>query len=101
MLLIGLLQLKLIKGCQTTQQIWQKLSSIYSSKGAVKKTVLLTKLITYGIAEHENLHDYINEFIEIVGKITEIGINISEKLLSVMLLTSLPDSYENFVCHEI
>ena len=63
----------------------------------MKKTAL-TKLITYRIAEHENLDDYINEFIEIVSKITEIGINIPEELLSVMLLTNLPYLYENFKC---
>lgn len=41
--------------------------------------------------------EYLNSFTEISEKLAEVGIEIAEELLAIILLSSLPKEYENFV----
>ncbi|KAK2578383.1 hypothetical protein KPH14_007504 [Odynerus spinipes] len=91
-------ELKQIRGCHTAYEVWDKLRSIYASRGPAKKAALFKKLTSYRMIKDANVHDHINNFIEVVHKLGVMGIDIHKDLQSAMLLNSLPDTYENFRC---
>ncbi|KAG7196788.1 hypothetical protein KM043_014482 [Ampulex compressa] len=63
-----------------------------------KKTALLKKLTGHRMAEGAEIRKHINEFIEVTDKLGEMDIPIHKDLQSALLLSSLPDTYENFRC---
>ena len=97
-LAISAKELKQIKGCKTAHEVWEKLQSIYASKGPAKKAALLKKLTSHRMAHGVDMREHINNFIEVVDKLGDMGIEIHKDLQSAMLLNSLPDTYENFRC---
>jgi hypothetical protein len=44
------------------------------------------------------IQEHVRKFHDIVDKLAEMGIEINPELLSIMLLYSLPPSFENFRC---
>ena len=45
----------------------------------------------------EKMSEHINKFSSIVDKLAEIGIDMNEELITIILLSSLPTQYEQFV----
>lgn len=91
-------ELKQIKGCDTAHAVWEKLHSIYQSKGPARKATLLKQLMLHKMAEKECVREHIRNFFDAVDKLQEMEVEINEDLLTIMLLYSLPPSYENFRC---
>lgn len=91
-------ELKQIKGCGTSKEVWLKLESIYQSKGPARKATLLKQLTLQHMNEGENIREHVNRFFDAVDKLCEMGVEINPDLLSIMLLYSLPSSFENFRC---
>ena len=48
--------------------------------------------------EGEDVRDHMNKFFDAVDKLREMDITIHDEMLSVLLLYSLPESFENFRC---
>lgn len=46
---------------------------------------------------HDNMVEFINSFTGVSERLAEIGITLEEELLSIILLSSLPKYFENFV----
>jgi hypothetical protein len=91
-------ELKQVKDCKTALEIWEKLESVYQSKGPARKASLLKKLTLSKMREGEDVRDHLNQFFDTVGKLEEMEVGVNEELLAILLLYSLPDSYENFRC---
>lgn len=91
-------ELKQIKGCETARQVWLKLQEIYQSKGPARKATLLKRLTLHKMVENEDIHEHLSRFFDTVDKLGEMEIQINPDLLTIMLLYSLPPSYENFRC---
>lgn len=91
-------QLKQVKNCETSKELWLKLEKLFYSKGPARKVTLLNQLTGQRMVEGEDVKDHISTFFDIVDKLAEMNIDINADLLSVMLLQSLPPSYENFRC---
>ena len=89
-------ELKQIKGCSTSRDVWKKLQSIYESKGPARKASLLKQLILRRMRPDQNVRDHINTFFDILDKLAEIAVEINEDLLTILLLYNLPEEYENF-----
>ncbi|KAG7197002.1 hypothetical protein KM043_017538 [Ampulex compressa] len=89
-------ELKQVKKCETTRDIWQKLEWIFESKGPAKKASLWKRLMTHRLKVSGNIRTHIDEFFNIVNKLSELNIEISNELQSIMLLHSLPESFDNF-----
>ena len=91
-------ELKQIKNCETSREVWIKLQSIYQSTGPARKATLLKQLTLQKMAEGEDTRDHIRRFFDAVDKLEEMEVNVNEDLLTILLLYSLPASYENFRC---
>lgn len=91
-------ELKQIKNCLTSNAVWNKLHEIYQSKGPARKATLLKRLILHKMGEGTNIRTHIAEFFDAVDKLLDMGISVNDDLLAIMLLYSLPGSFDNFRC---
>jgi hypothetical protein len=91
-------ELRQIRSCETSREIWMKLESIYESKGPARKATLLKQLIQHKMREDDDVREHVAKFMDTVDKLQGTNIEINGDLLSIMLLYSLPSSFENFRC---
>ncbi|XP_043464042.1 uncharacterized protein LOC122499653 [Leptopilina heterotoma] len=87
-----------IKNCTTTREIWTKLQGIYQSKGPVRMAALLNQLMSLKMSKDNDVREYSRSFFDTADRLAELEVDINKELLAVMLLRSLPESYENFRC---
>ncbi|GBN55401.1 hypothetical protein AVEN_143485-1 [Araneus ventricosus] len=83
-------ELKQIKNCVTSRDIWIKLEEIYQSRGPARKATLLKSLIQLKMPDTGDVRDHLRKFFDVVDKLSEMEIKIDENVLSIMLLYSLP-----------
>ncbi|KRY44405.1 Retrovirus-related Pol polyprotein from transposon TNT 1-94 [Trichinella britovi] len=93
---ISPLELREIKDCETSNEIWLKLASIYESKDPARKATLLKRLILNKLNDEQKMNDFLREFFNCVDKLKAMDMEIADDLLSILLLYAIPDSYENF-----
>nr|GEY82658.1 retrovirus-related Pol polyprotein from transposon TNT 1-94 [Tanacetum cinerariifolium]GEY82660.1 retrovirus-related Pol polyprotein from transposon TNT 1-94 [Tanacetum cinerariifolium] len=82
---------------KTVAGIWTKLTSLYMTKSLVNRPHLKTKLYMYYMNPGTKLGDHINEFNKLILDLANSDIEIETEDQALMLLTSLPSSYENFI----
>lgn len=86
-----------IRKAKTSSEAWKELESVFHSKGAVGKTVLCRQLYQMKKDPNKSMSQHVSDFTQMADKLNEAGIKIPSELLSIMLLTSLPDEFENFL----
>lgn len=91
-------ELKQVKGCETSREVWDKLASIYQSKGPARKATLLKQLTLQRMEDDEDVREHLRKFFDTVDKLSDMEVTINPDLLTVMLLYSLPPRFENFRC---
>lgn len=91
-------ELKQIKGCNTSRDVWLKLEGIYQSRGPARKANLLKQLMLQKMKDGDDVREHMGRFFDAVDKLHEMEIEINNDLLTIMLLYSLPTGYENFRC---
>ncbi|XP_076388107.1 uncharacterized protein LOC143264517 [Megachile rotundata] len=89
-------EIKQIKNCKTSNEIWKKLEGIYQSKGPARKATLLKQLALRKMAEGDDVRSHMNSFFDAVDKLKDMEVKINPDMLAVLLLYSLPGSFENF-----
>lgn len=87
-----------VKHCATSKEVWAKLVEVYQSKGPARKATLLKQLLFSKMGEGDNMTEHLNKFFNTVDRLTELEIEVSDDLLAILLLYSVPSSYENFRC---
>ena len=87
-----------IKHCSTSNEVWRKLEEVYHSRGPARKATLLKQLLFTKMRDGGNMMDHLNNFFGTVDKLSEMEILVAEDLLAILLLYSIPDSFENFRC---
>lgn len=90
-------QLIHIKNSRTAHECWEKLKKVHSRMGPSRKVTLFKSLIHARASDDKPISDYLDNFSDIVEKLTELGIEIQDEVLCIILLCSLPATYENFV----
>jgi hypothetical protein len=89
-------QLNYVKKAETAKAAWDCLKGIFESKGPVRKTTLYKQLLRTEKKPNMSITQHVNDFTSKAGQLEEVGIEIPNELLSIMLLNSLPEEYENF-----
>lgn len=69
-------ELKQVKGCQTSQDIWLKLESIFQSKGPARKATLLKRLTIQKMEAGDDVRDHMTKFFDAVDKLSEMDVVI-------------------------
>lgn len=88
-------QLKYIRNCETSSEVWKRLETIYPSQGPTRKATLLEQLLVQKMSEDDDVHDYLSRFMNTVDNLLQTSIEINGDLLTIMLIHSLPASYNN------
>ena len=91
-------ELKQVKGCLTSREVWLKLEGIYQSKGPARKATLLKQLTLQRMEDGGDVREHVSKFFDAVDKLNEMEVTINPDLLAIMLLYSLPPNFENFRC---
>ncbi|GKE59011.1 hypothetical protein Tco_1498196 [Tanacetum coccineum] len=78
-------------------RVWLKLETLYMIKSLANKLYLKKKLFTFYMHSGKKLSKHIDEFNKLIGDLAHIDVDIDDEDQALMLLTSLPSSYDNFV----
>ena len=81
----------------STAGIWLNLEKRYMSKSLTNKLHLKQKLYGLKMTEGADLRQHINTFKQILSDMLRIDIKFEDEDKAMMLLTSLPASYEHLV----
>nr|GEV84704.1 retrovirus-related Pol polyprotein from transposon TNT 1-94 [Tanacetum cinerariifolium] len=96
-LCLGNKVLREVTGETTAAGVWSKLETLYMTKSLANKLYLKKKLYTFYIPAGRNISEHIDEFNKIVFDLANIEVKFKNEDLALLLLTSLPASYEHFV----
>lgn len=92
-------ELSQVQECATSREVWLKLESIYRSKVPARKIALMKKLTDIQRMQHaSSVREHVETFFDVVDKLGELDVTMNPKLVSLMLLCSLPSSFEEFRC---
>ncbi|KAK2965407.1 hypothetical protein RJ640_001484 [Escallonia rubra] len=78
----------------STTALWQKLEKIYMSKSLSNRLYLKKDLYQLRMEEGSDLGDHISEFNRLVSQLSSIDVKLEEEDQAILLLSSLPKSYE-------
>nr|GFA65090.1 retrovirus-related Pol polyprotein from transposon TNT 1-94 [Tanacetum cinerariifolium] len=92
-LCLGNKVLREVTGETTAAEVWSKLETLYTTKSLANKLYLKKKLYTFYMPAGRKISEHIDEFNKIVLDLA----NIEDEDLALLLLTSLPASYEHFM----
>ncbi|GJV57133.1 hypothetical protein Tco_1458138 [Tanacetum coccineum] len=81
----------------TIARIWKKLETLYMTKSVANHLYLKKKLYTFHMHLGKSQSEHIDEFQKLVGDSAAIDTAISDEDQALLLLTSLPSSYDNIV----
>nr|GEU98389.1 retrovirus-related Pol polyprotein from transposon TNT 1-94 [Tanacetum cinerariifolium] len=81
----------------TAAGVWSKLETLYMTKSLANKLYLKKKLYTFYMSAGRKIFEHIDEFNKIVFDLANIEVKFKDEDLALLLLTSLPASYEHFV----
>lgn len=86
-----------IKRCKTSSEAWKKLEAVHQPTGPARKVTVFKQLLNLKMAEGSLIVTHLNSFYDLFEKLCEIDIKLPDELFVIILLSSLPKSYENFV----
>ncbi|RDX67308.1 hypothetical protein CR513_53834, partial [Mucuna pruriens] len=76
--------------------LWEKIESLNASKCENNKLFLLNSIVSLKFKEGTSLSDHLNEFQGIIDQMSGMGIKFEDEILGLLLLNSLPESWETF-----
>uniref|UniRef100_A0A2N9EW40 Integrase catalytic domain-containing protein n=1 Tax=Fagus sylvatica TaxID=28930 RepID=A0A2N9EW40_FAGSY len=77
--------------------LWKKLESLYERKTAQNKAFAIRKLAHLKLKEGRSVAEHLSEFQDLVNQLTRMNLVVDDKLQALLLLSSLPDSWETLV----
>ncbi|GKF24906.1 hypothetical protein Tco_0080800 [Tanacetum coccineum] len=96
-LYLGNKVLREVIGETTAIGVWSKLETLYMTKSLDNKLCLKKKLYTFYMPTGRKISEHIDEFNIIILDLANIEVKFEDEDLALLLLTSLPASYEHFV----
>uniref|UniRef100_A0A2N9FX16 Integrase catalytic domain-containing protein n=1 Tax=Fagus sylvatica TaxID=28930 RepID=A0A2N9FX16_FAGSY len=82
---------------QKPDTLWKKLESLYERKTAQNKAFAIRKLAHLKLKEGRSVAKHLSEFQDLVNQLTRMNLMEDDELQALLLLSSLPDSWETLV----
>ncbi|UYV62645.1 hypothetical protein LAZ67_2001397 [Cordylochernes scorpioides] len=86
-----------IVNCQTSAEMWKKLSTIYELKSETNKYLLQQRFFEYKMNPNDNIATHISKVETLAQQMKDLGEPISDVALITKIICSLPDKYKNFI----
>ncbi|KAL0787017.1 hypothetical protein Bca101_003263 [Brassica carinata] len=77
--------------------LWQKLESLYMTKSLMNKLLLKQRLFALRMQEGIELRDHLDKLNSILLELRNIDVKVEDEDAALILLVSLPNSFENSV----
>jgi gag-polypeptide of LTR copia-type/Zinc knuckle len=74
--------------------LWEKLESLYERKTVQNKAFYIRKLVNIKYQKGSSVSDHLSQFQDCVNLLSTMKIVLNEELYVLILLSSLPDSWE-------
>jgi hypothetical protein len=85
-----------VQSCMTAKELWKTLSDTYEKKVVAMKICLIRCLYNLWMKESDSITAHLNEYEGIISQLSAQGMTIDE-LKALLLMTSLPPSWETFI----
>ena len=82
---------------KTTSGLWSKLEDLYLKKSVAKRLYMKRRLYTFSMKEGVAINDHLDEFNKLILDLENVNIDLEDEDRALILLSSLPDSFEHFV----
>ncbi|KAH9679593.1 hypothetical protein KPL71_026196 [Citrus sinensis] len=82
---------------KTASGLWAKLEEIFLKKSMAKRLYIKRKLYTFSIKEGTIMKDHLDELNKLILDFENVIIILDDEDMALILLSSLPDTYEHFV----
>ena len=82
---------------EKAESIWQKLENLYMAKNLTNKLYVKQQLYGLHMEENIDLLEYLNKFNMLSTQLLNFGVKIGEEDKAILLLASLPPSYDHLV----
>jgi len=82
---------------QTVVGLWLKLEKLYMTKSICNKLLLKKRLFGLRMKEGASLKEHLDELNSILMELRDIDVKMEDEDVAMILLASLPPSFENFV----
>ena len=86
-----------VQSFSTTLELWKTLSDTYEKKVATIKIYLIRRLYNLWMKESDSVQTHLNEYESLNSQISAQGMTIEDELRAMLLMSSLPSSWETFV----
>ena len=83
-----------IVGETHARALWTKLEELYARKTGNNKMFLIKQLLALKYTDGKSMTDHLNNFQGIMNQLSAMGIKFDEEIQGLLLLGSLPDSWE-------
>ncbi|KAH9770104.1 hypothetical protein KPL71_012259 [Citrus sinensis] len=77
--------------------LWAKLENLYMTKSLANRLYIKMKMFSLKMIEGASLNEHIDEFNKVCDELETINEGLSDESKALLLISSLPKSYEHFV----
>lgn len=77
--------------------LWTKLETMFQSKTSRNKALLMRRLVKMELKYDVSIAEHTSKFQSLVNQLATVGMNIDGEMQALLLLSSLPDSWETLV----
>ncbi|KAH9681147.1 hypothetical protein KPL71_026853 [Citrus sinensis] len=82
---------------RTASGLWAKLEELFLKKSLAKRLYMKRKLYTFSMKEGTAMKDHLDEFNKLILDLENVNVMLEDEDRALILLSSLPDSYEHYV----
>jgi len=82
---------------KTPKSIMEALSNMYEKPSIANKLFLMRELVNTRMKEDSSLTEHISKMNSILARLTSVGIKFDDELQTLLLISSLPDSWSGMV----
>ena len=90
-------QLEYLLTCNSSAEMWSKLSTLHEQRSASNKLLLLTRFHEYRMNTSDSVPQHIAKVENMARQLKDLGENVSNDMIMAKLIGSLPSQYNAFV----
>ena len=78
-------------------ELWRKIESMFQTKNALNRVSVFRKLVRLRYQDGSSMAEHLNTFQGLISQTVSLDIPLANEVLTLLLLGSLPDSWETLV----